>query len=710
MYSFINPYSFVPFSENVEKRSKEEVYRGEVQQSLLTGWLDVDLYIKTPLIIPDGAHPKFWSLSGNEAKKLSQEEYLKLSDFNKKKVHKEYDFYRAYNPEKKDEIEKEYCIPGSELRGLIRSIYETATNSCFPFLLSDKKPISQRVPIYGALTNRGLLGFDNDNWVLYSTQKITEEVIVVPVYRIGDCAYVDNLDRVRNNSKNKKYTIIKEIDSIENKLKNAKVKIRNREYSIRMIKNGNGKNRSNRDEIISSRNLKKYRPETFLFIKSDGKIVNEKTGTEVDYQLQNGISEKRWIQYNVPVETDRVYHIAYLKKQAEVYRWNDLRQNSGNKFNNRVNSIESEAYKKLLSALNRDGASGDNTNKECTEALIKALKLASDVKSSGKYVPVYYFIVGDAQGNKKAYLSGSAIGRIAQRRKWEEIMSDHAPCNDKLCPACLLFGTVKGTGMKGHIRVTDAFLNGETESKVHTLGILASPRFTAFDFYLKKPDQKATYWNFDFYGVNEEDSKGKSHTNYYHLEKAQPRGRKMYWHHRPIKDATKDNMNNTMESLEKGNFSFRVFFDQISKEQLQDLIWAINLGENNIDSKRQQKLGHAKPLGYGSVKMVVKDGKVRALKNDGSFNLCVKGLNEIELDINNNTPTFDCESETIKSLLKICDASVLEKYSEADVDYPRLDKGGKIYEWYSKNRTNAESLKVLPEILDEKIVIDAKKE
>ena len=85
-------------------------------------------------------------------------------------------------------------------------------------------------------------------------------------------------------------------------------------------------------------------------------------------------------------------------------------------------------------------------------------------------------------------------------------MGDFVPCKDKLCPACLLFGTINGTGMKGHIRVSDAFLNGETESKVHTLDILASPRTTAFEFYLKKPVKNATYWDFDFYGVTNEDA------------------------------------------------------------------------------------------------------------------------------------------------------------------------------------------------------------
>ena len=101
--------------------------------------------------------------------------------------------------------------------------------------------------------------------------------------------------------------------------------------------------------------------------------------------------------------------------------------------------------------------------------------------------------------------------------------------------------------MKGHVRFSDAFL--EEPEKVHlsehTLQILSSPRATAFEFYLKKPDDNATYWNYDFYGVTEGGNAGsgdKTYTNYYHLDKATPRGRKMYWHH-PLTPDDKEKRN-----------------------------------------------------------------------------------------------------------------------------------------------------------------------
>ena len=64
---FINPYNFVPFGTTIEqkRKSRESAYRGEKHQRI-SGWLTVRLDTKTPLIIPDGAHPKYWDIKKEE--------------------------------------------------------------------------------------------------------------------------------------------------------------------------------------------------------------------------------------------------------------------------------------------------------------------------------------------------------------------------------------------------------------------------------------------------------------------------------------------------------------------------------------------------------------------------------------------------------------------------------------------------------------------
>lgn len=728
MYQFINPYNFVPLGDaGLAVKDKGEVYRGDVQKELLSGWLNVEMILNTPLIIPDGAHPKYYDLENRKYVKS------RADVKNPKKLHLEYDFLRMYCLEAG---KKEYAVPGSELRGLVRNAYEAVTNSCVPFLLDDK-PMSQRVPLYGALNRRGLLGYDKNEkkWILYKTKKELEEVVVVPVYEIDGSYYVESLNNVRKNVDNQKkddegnfkYPIMEHLDDIERKIplkwKPENGKSKNVQYGAVFVKNRENNKKWDikvHDTCVKTKVDKKL--VRHLFIKADGSIVTEKPA-----ELIRG---KGFIQYNVPVDLSKIYHVAYLLQEAAVHEWSESTARGDENQATRQDYTYAEAYKKLRSAIVRDGAESykktDNGKKRvnnqpnsfCNFALEEALEKACE--DPAQLVPVYYFVVNTHEGKELVYMSGSAAGRIAQRRKWKEIMHDHAPCTDKLCPACLLFGTVADGGMKGHVRFTDAFMeNVESSNRSrHTLQILSSPRTTAFEFYLKKPVENATYWNYDFYGVTETDNSDgseSSHTNYYHLDRAMPRGRKMYWHH-PLSpdDNNKSNLNSTVQSIDAGRFSFQVFFDQITKEQLTDLLWTITLGDNRMDSRLQHKLGHAKPLGYGSVKLLVTGGTIRTFCKAGNGSFCFKtcDLADAGINVEDIKPTFNRDSLAVKSFLAMCNVDAV---GENQVDYPRVrrpevegnqvKKVFPIYEWFSENRTNSKNLTVLPEPTDRKLFL-----
>lgn len=598
---FVNPYNFVPFGETItrpgHKMSREEVYR--VREQLKSGWIDVSMYLKTPLIIPDGANPVYIDPK-------TKKEIINPDDNQKKSAHKKYSFFRL--PKENKDVP---AIPGSEIRGMIRSVYEAATDSCLPFLLNDK-PISQRVPTFGSLQRRGLLGYDAKSgcWTLYRTSAIKEEV---------------------------------------------------------------------------------YFRQKYMFYKNSDKPVD--TARIYPGALIEG---KGVVQYNIPVVKNKPYHLAYLRK-AE-----------GNSVEYSWDAGDTTPYSKLKSALMRDGApkSSFNPNKDAVKRLLAALENARQGK--GDLVPVWYFKVSYSQGSGKkdiVYMSGASIGRIAQRRKWEEIMGDYKPCSDtsELCPACLLFGTVKGEGLKGRLRFTDA-LPGQPEAirtEYHTLKILGEPRTTAFEFYLRRPPE-ATYWNFDFYGAKTGDNP-RAPIEYRHLEKSTPRGRKMYWHSSVAEDDVMSPLNATMEAVMEGTFNFRIYFDQITEKQLKELMWIIALGHNSEVSKYQYKLGHAKPLGYGSVKLTVDDCIVRRIEsNDGNINY----YHEHYL-INYTICPFDMSSKAVQSLLAMCDSS---KTRDKTVRYPgflKINKAGvkddNVYQWFSNNRMNARRLVTLPEPTDSDI-------
>ena len=577
---FVNPYNFIPFNQEIDiqksRCTRTEKYRGE--DELLSGWLDVSLYTKTPLIIPNGAYPT-----------VDKED----------KDHKIYKFFK---------YGEDYAVPGSEIRGMIRSVYESVTNSCVRELMDDK-PISQRVPTFSAVQKRGLLTKEEGGWVLYATEK-------------------------------------------------EKVKVFEP---------------SDKDKAIQ--------------MKKEIQNWKDSTGTK----LKDGY----YLQYNIPVvlSAEQPYTIYKIKPSGDpIYQWNASEED------------DDSPYKKLKSALHRDGVKGNqkNPNEKCQKALLQALEDAKDGKN--QMVPVFYFIVMD-EDKKIVYLSGSSIGRIAHRRKWKDVMGNYAPCSEgKLCPACLLFGTIKGTGLKTHVRFMDALNEDKTiKSEYHTLQILGEPRISAFDFYFQKP-QNAKFWNIDFYSYTKVEGKNAT-VVFEHLKNSMPRGRKMYWHSQPAPDAIKSHLNSTMESVKANTpFKFRIHFDQITSEQLQDLEWVISLGDNQVESNLQHKLGHAKPLGYGSVKLVIDKVTTRKItKNEEQlkYNLVTSDLPK-----KISPGSINLGSMQVKSLLAMANVDIT---TEKSVEYPNnKNKGGQvaIFNWFAENRKNANELKTLPEPTNENIELN----
>lgn len=102
---FINPYNFVSFPQK-----KNQAYE---ETDCHTGAITYQIITRTPLFIPN---------TSNENAFLCKEE-----------GHKSYDFFSYRELEEGVDHKnnpQEPVIPGSELRGMLRGIYETLTNSC----------------------------------------------------------------------------------------------------------------------------------------------------------------------------------------------------------------------------------------------------------------------------------------------------------------------------------------------------------------------------------------------------------------------------------------------------------------------------------------------------------------------------------------------------------------------------------------------------
>lgn len=569
----VNPYNFVPFSD---KPDREQPFGDEYRN---TGWMDITITLRTCLIIPDA-----------EQEKIEETE---------KGSHKKYPFFKINNKP---------IIPASSLRGMIRSVFEAASNSCLPFL-RDKKDFTMRTPVCAAFKNRGLLERTGDGeWKLYAAE--------------SEC-----------------------VGELENR-------------------------------------------ELYKLAK----------GTWSGFSNADCYGEDKVLQFHKPPFISRgSYHIMALSPGEEIKKWCD-----------------DSPYDSLKSSINFSLAEkGNKENVYTHQSLLIALEDAR--KNPGRRVPVWYVCAGEGE-EAEYFLSPSAVGRVHQR-DWEKIMAPYLPCDKRseLCPACRLFGTAEGKGKGSKVRFTDAKYSGSVgpSIKTATLGILSSPKPSAYEFYLNKP-KGAIFWNYNYYSKKVGDE-----TRYYPLNgKLMPRGRKFYWHS-PAADTSeheRSGQNTTMDYLEPSGaaFQFRIYFDGVTDHELEQLKWVVNFGENIKLGKYCHKLGHARPLGFGSVKLTIDSITTREFVWEGEdltekVNCCVSEQKEeggYSPWVEKNADGSVNEPKRINALLRMANYGAAGYHP---VMYPAGVKNGEesfeIFRWFANNRSSGGVSTVLPEADADNITI-----
>lgn len=188
-----------------------------------------------------------------------------------------------------------------------------------------------------------------------------------------------------------------------------------------------------------------------------------------------------------------------------------------------------------------------------------------------------------------------------------------------------IFGWVKdkksdNQARAGRVFITDAVFDSEaSEDKIWcqensedriTPKILATPKPTTFQHYLVQTDPEGKRENLKHYGSNP-------------IQDTVIRGHKLYWHQ---KDVSCDSVKETQEQqeIEKKakqytkirpirsavSFNFRIYFENLTDEELGALLWVLDLAkekENRIyvkdDREYRFSLGMGKPFGMGSVKL-----------------------------------------------------------------------------------------------------------
>lgn len=545
MPEFINPYNYVPLGKMCNRK--------ELKYGNLTGEIICTLVPKTDIFIP----------------------LVNVIEHNSD-VPMEFFRYGSYKA----------VIPGSTLKGVIRSSFETLTNSCMSTL--DDKVIASRIT---SIKKPAVIKKINGQWRLFYAKRILckKELLEKNQIKTGDKVSFESIDFIKSSGENTKRKIVKSI------LKSSE------KDSFVLIGNpfGNPKSKSG----------KKYES-VFKIISQDYEIINESA----------------------------------------------------------VNN---------LIAIIEDYYANDKINKD------EKHNHFIDYKINEEGTPVWYEKI-----DNKIYLSPACKGRNAYYKTPKDLAGDFKPCDSKkLCSACRIFGTInQENSVSSRVRFCDAVPKNEDDIKIKDKVILKElslPKPTSMEFYIYNVNKKLKFFTYDTNG-------------------SRLRGRKYYWHNKAdtiYSTDEKTERNYYIKPLSGDNepeFKFSIYFEKMFPSELKQLLYVLSIGDNK--NENYHKIGLGKPIGLGSVKIMVDKLKIRKVID---FNYDFKETQEY-LPYYNGLLNYDEVKELFELSNSDKDDEMLSSYmniskfdyafsSNIDICYPyTIDRNGnnrnKNYEWFTENR------------------------
>ncbi len=307
---------------------------------------------------------------------------------------------------------------------------------------------------------------------------------------------------------------------------------------------------------------------------------------------------------------------------------------------------------------------------------------------------VYAMLEGTADAPRVKFIVPVSVPRVGYEHSVGNLLSQSwHRCRDydHLCPACRVFGWVREsaedigqeapTAYAGRVRFSHgALIHSAGELPETPLAILSTPKPTTTPFYLLdkngRPDPTVTY-----------DTAG-----------ARLRGRKFYRHQGKAKpeeyqrDEKSDQNRTVRGALEPGaTFTFTVDFENLAPLELGALLYTLELEEGMF-----HRLGYAKPLGFGSVKVTVEsvqtidwEARLNSIEPEAGWQAIDGAQHKHEfLDTMRNIygGGFD---EVLDDLRALCKTP-----PELPIHYPRptamFDPGHPQFEWFMGNKRRIE--------------------
>lgn len=323
---------------------------------------------------------------------------------------------------------------------------------------------------------------------------------------------------------------------------------------------------------------------------------------------------------------------------------------------------------------------------------------------------VYVMLERKAHGFSAKFIVPVSVPRVGYDRRIGDLLpkNDLSKCMqyDALCPACRTFGWIWGsedkdaprppmtepTAYAGRVRFSHAHLVDDAGTLGPTaLSILSTPKPTTTRFYLRPKNGKPQ-------------DRLADHQVDYDAPDQIIRGRKFYRHHgtrlnpHEYQSATpKSDQNRTLHGIQKPGsvFQFTVNFENLSEIELGALLWSLEM------EGWHHRLGLGKPLGFGSAKIEIVG--VRSLEPATRYQAlsdASDGWKDQTEEVNEWIKTFKQAMQAryglaFDQLVNVQDMkALLAKSPTLPVHYPRPTRQpqteGKQYEWFVGNKRSGQ--------------------
>jgi CRISPR-associated protein (TIGR03986 family) len=634
--AFTHPYNFVsvpagglgpardvqPFARTVPAS------HDRFDPNRLSGHLDCMLTTKTPWFIPD---PR------KRTEDPEHNDHAILGYFTLDPVVED-----EWKPEDPGADGTRPAIPGASIRGMVRSVFEAATMSCFAVF--DGGPLDFRIgfdPSYKGTTPRPgrgqatyvpvrILRRNGDRSIdvqLLDGRRSTDAPNVLPLALVR--AYTERvLIRPRRSS-----PIVGTPTSLWAALGALPDGARVAAVLKPSLRRGKGYQFREAKQVVAADQFASLTPAAgedvvFGYLHRTGPNIERKHDERIFF---------RWAPYNdsgSPATLSERYE-DFLADESPTCR---------------VTSEVVEAATRTLEGYADRGARDVKRSPKPPRSIVGAaaddLPYASDFVGARKITSgalFYALIETSPVGQALRGLYPVAVPRLTHADPRASLLpEDFHPCDepDELCAACRVFGWVRPgerrapephriDAMASHVRFSHAVQRGgwgdtaERRASLATLAILGSPRPTTTAFYLQPKDgfddARSTRWPpvlTDAFAPT---------LPFYRREEAVLRGRKFYRRrsrinassHDPLANGIlrppengqpkRDSQNQTVHLLPEGmEFGFRVVFDNLTGEEFGALLFALTLRATNAwgdGATLRHALGHGKPLGMGAAEI-----------------------------------------------------------------------------------------------------------